>query len=205
MESLGGRQTASSGFNFTTAMRLLCADMVARVPQLGHIDLTRVAISFAQTRRDQPHGVQATLTPLRFEAGALFTSRAGRHYTLERLFDGSGREYLYILNFYLPRFLNHTLVEKLTTVVHELWHISPQFDGDVRRYSGRCYAHGPSQKQYDQHVKKLAMSWLKQAPPERLYSFLQHSFVELQQHFGQIYGVKVRSPKLVLASAKNKR
>ena len=62
---------------------------------------------------------------------------------------------LYILNFYLPRFLDLPFREKLTTMLHELWHIGPKFDGDVRRLGGRCFAHGSSQKQYDAHVEAL--------------------------------------------------
>ena len=50
---------------------------------------------------------------------------AGRTWTLERLYEGD-REMLYILTFYLPRFLDHSFREKLITVFHELYHISPE-------------------------------------------------------------------------------
>ena len=42
------------------------------------------------------------------------------------------------MSFYLPRFCDQSLDEKLSTVMHELWHISPAFDGDIRRLPGRC-------------------------------------------------------------------
>ena len=87
----------------------------------------------------------ASLTPLRFAGGQRHTLRRGRQWTLQRVCE-DGREMLYILNFYLPRFLDLPLDEKLTTVVHELWHIGPRFDGDLRRFGGRCYAHSGSQK-----------------------------------------------------------
>ena len=35
--------------------------------------------------------------------------------------------------------------EKLTTVFHELYHISPMFDGDIRRLEGRYHVHSHSQ------------------------------------------------------------
>ena len=60
---------------------------------------------------------------------------------LKGLFDAKGVEMLYILKFYLPRFQNEPFEEKLTTIFHELWHISSDFNGDIRRHSGRCYVH----------------------------------------------------------------
>ena len=79
---------------------------------------------------------------------------------------------LYILNFYLPRFLDLPLDEKLTTVAHELWHIGPRFDGDLRRFRGRCYAHSGSQRKYDAQVKRLVAAWLAAAPPAGMFEFL---------------------------------
>ena len=76
-------------------------------------------------------------------------------YTIQRLFDSKGQEFLYILTFYLPRFMDLSFREKLITVFHELWHISPQFDGDLRRHPGRCYAHTSSQKEYDAEMEVL--------------------------------------------------
>ena len=75
----------------------------------------------------------ATLTPLRFAGGRMHTFRRKRRWRIQRLYDPDGREMLYILTFYLPRFLDLPLREKLTTVLHELWHVGPEFDGDVRR------------------------------------------------------------------------
>jgi hypothetical protein len=104
---------------------------------------------------------------------------------------------LYILTFYLPRFLDLPLREKLVTVLHELWHIGPKFDGDVRRLGRRCFAHGHSQKQYDAHVAALLDEWLSLDPPGELYGFLRMSFRELIARHGRVYGRKVPAPKLV--------
>ncbi len=86
--------------------------------------MSQVAVAFAQTRHQALHGLQAKLTPMRFEGGALTTRRRGRTWTVQRLFHGQ-REMLYILTFYLPRFLDQSFREKLITVFHELYHISP--------------------------------------------------------------------------------
>src|SRR5262245_24507994 len=126
-----------AGFDFTFHMRRLCADIARRVDELGHVDVHRMAIRCCQTRKSALHGIQATLTPLRFERGALETHRNGRRWTIERLYDASGREMLYLLSFYLPRFQNQSFHEKLATVFHELWHVDPAFTGDLRRLPGR--------------------------------------------------------------------
>lgn len=177
----------------------LCNDLVERLPELGHIDLPRVAISYCQTRKAVRHGVQATLTPLRFAGGSLVGTRHGRRYAMQRMFDPSGREFLYLLSFYLPRFFEQPPREKLVTVLHELWHIGPAFDGDLRRFEGRCYAHSGSQKNYDAAMERLADAWLARRPPPEVHEFLQFTFAELRRLHGEVYGIRYPTPKLLPA------
>ena len=192
-----GPAPQAPGFDFTLHMRSLCEDMVARLPELAHIDLGRVAIRFCQARKSVRHGLQASLTPLRFERGELYAVRRGRRWTVERIYDASGREMLYLLSFYLPRFFNHTLREKLSTIIHELWHIGPQFDGDLRRHSGRCFAHSHSQRQYDAVMDSLTAKWLALDPPPERYQFLHCDFRQLERRHGPIFGLKIPTPKLI--------
>ncbi|MGO8751237.1 MAG: hypothetical protein ACLQNE_35265 [Thermoguttaceae bacterium] len=187
----------ASGFDFTLHMRRLCEDMTARVAELRHVDMARVAIGFSQTRKSVRHGMYASLTPLRFRGGSAETIRRGRKWIIQRLMDESGREMLYILTFYLPRFLDLGFREKLTTVVHELWHIGPRFDGDLRRFSGRCYAHSGSQSRYEAHVQRLAEKWLGLDPPAGLHCFLRYDFRSLAEAHGKIFGRRIPAPKLL--------
>ncbi len=189
-------RTRAAGLDFTHPMRHLCEDMVARLDRLGHIDMARVAISFSQTRKATGYGMHASLTPMRFAGGQPHTIRRGREWGVQRLYGPDGREMLYILNFYLPRFLNLRFREKLTTVVHELWHIGPNFDGDVRRFEGRCFAHGSSQKKYDAMVDVLVDRWLSARPPESICEFLRGDFRDLITRYGPIIGQRVPTPKL---------
>ena len=133
---------------------------------------------------------------MRFENGDLVTRREGRLWTVERLYDGD-TEMLYILTFYLPRFLDHPFREKMITIFHELWHVSPHFNGDLRRFEGRCYAHTGSQEQYDAEMALLADRYLSLAPPASLVGFLQYGFDELQQHHGRVFGTIISHPKLI--------
>lgn len=190
---------APHGFDFSRHMRRVCEDMVGRLVDLAHIDLTAIAIGFTQARRTGPHGVYASLTPMRFEGGAVVTQRAGKQLTVQRLHNAAGAELLYLLSFSLPRFLNCPLDEKLITICHELWHISPAFDGDLRRFGGRCYAHGGSRARFDARAAKLASEWLAMKPPDTLLEPLRKNFAQLQAHYGRVYGIRIRSPKLLPA------
>ncbi|MEM9186972.1 MAG: hypothetical protein AAGB00_10795 [Planctomycetota bacterium] len=188
-------------FDFTAAVRRVCEDMPRRVRELSHVDMERVAVGFCQARKATPHGLQASLTPLRFEGGAEVKRVRGRRMVCQRPIDGSGRDYLYLLQFYLPRFQNHPLEEKLVTIVHELWHISPAMDGDLRRHGGRCYVHGSSQREYDEQAARLARAWLAADPPEGLYDWLDRDFRTLATEHGGVSGARFPAPRLVALGA----
>lgn len=185
-----------AGFDFSEAMARLCADIAQRVPAFSHIRMQEVCVTFAQARRRVSYGLQAKLTPMRFENGDLTTSRHGSTWTVQRLFQ-DGREILYILTFYLPRFLNHTFREKLITVFHELYHISPAFDGDIRRLAGHYHVHSHSQKEYDRHMSEFVDEYLALSPPAEVYSFLKSRFNTLQARYGSVMGLRVPIPKLI--------
>ncbi len=187
------------GFDFTSAVRVVCADMAARLPELRHVEIDRVAIGLRHARHRQPHGVYATLTPLRFAGGQVREVRRGRGFRIQPMVDRAGREFLYLLSFYLPRFLDLSLEGKLSTIVHELWHIGPQFDGDLRRHDGRCYAHGPSQRRYDAAMDRLAQQWLARDPPAHVYEFLGRNFDELHAEHGGVRGQRWPTPRLMQA------
>jgi predicted metallopeptidase len=192
----------STGFDFTVHVRRLCIGIVERLDEFSHIDMSRVAIRTCQVRQTGRFGMQASLTPLRFAGGAMETTRRRRRWTIERMFDPSGREMLYLLSFYLPRFLDYPFEEKLATVCHELWHIGPAFDGDLRRHAGRCYAHGHSTREYHEGMRQLAAAWLALNPPVELYEFLRCDFRQLRERFGTVYGARIATPKLIAMPGK---
>lgn len=183
-------------FDFTSAMRLLCQDIAMRCPTFHHVRMEQIAVTFAQARRSVQHGLQAKLTPMRFEHGELVTNRRGRQWTIQRLFRGDV-EMLYILTFYLPRFLEHSFREKMITVMHELYHISPVFDGDIRRLPGHYHVHSHSQCEYDQQMAVIVDEYMAQRPDPDVFGFLQYNFAELRRRHGGVVGVQVNIPKLI--------
>jgi hypothetical protein len=173
--------------------------MAARVDEFRHIDMSLVAVSFRQTRKRMRGGLYASLTPLRFAGGETRSVRRGRSWQIQRVVLDN-REMLYLLNFYLPRFLDLPFLEKLTTIAHELLHVGPRFDGDLRRFGGRCFAHSRSHAQFDAHAATLAQCWLAAKPEEELYAFLRLDFASLQARHGRIFGRKIAAPKLIPAA-----
>lgn len=183
-------------FDFSAAMDRLCRDIADRVEDFAHVDMDRVAVTFAQARRQVSHGYQAKLTPLRFRGGATEERRRGRRYGVERV-RLKGREMLYILTFYLPRFCEHDPREKLVTVFHELYHIGPEFDGDIRRFGGRYDVHTHSQKEYDAAMGVYADDYLRRKPSRDVIGFLQSDFATLRRRHGGVIGLKLPVPRLI--------
>jgi hypothetical protein len=115
---------------------------------------------------------------------------------VQRLFVGR-QEMLYILTFYLPRFLDQSFSEKFVTILHELYHISPLFDGDIRRFHGRYHVHSASQQEYDGQMDVFAREYLSSRPPVELYDFLKSDFRQILKQHGSVIGLQVPIPKLI--------
>jgi hypothetical protein len=190
--------TGSAGrpFDFSAHVRRLCADMTARCEELGHVDVSRLLFAVTQARSDSLHGLQARVTPLRFEGGRLTRRRGGVTYQVQRYFLG-GHEYLYLVTFCLPRFLDQPFDDKLVTLFHELYHISPAFDGDLRRHRGRYALHTHSQRGYDRHMDALKRKYFARRPDPALFAFLRLDFAQLQHKHGAVAGVVVPRPKVI--------
>ncbi len=183
-------------FHFTTHMALLCHDIVARTPDLAHIDLQRVLLCTARARTRRPHGLQAKVTPMRFKHGNSQERRRGWTYQVQQYYV-NGIEVLYLLSFCLPRFQDISFDEKMITIFHELFHMAPEFNGDLRRHDGRYYQHSPSKKKYDALMHRYVEAYFATNPDLSLSGFLKYTFEELYERHGSVIGVVVPAPKLV--------
>jgi predicted metallopeptidase len=183
-------------FDFCGHIRRLLDDVVVRCPDLAHIRVPQVLIAVTQARSTRAHGLQARVTPLRFQGGALTRLRRGVPFQVQRYFIGA-HEYLYLLTFCLPRFLNQDYDDKLVTVLHELYHISPSFDGDLRRHDGRYQMHTHSQRAYDRHMADLARGYLAASPDPARLAFLRLNFAQLEFRHGAVHGVVVPRPRII--------
>ncbi|MCS6978078.1 MAG: putative metallopeptidase [Gemmatales bacterium] len=177
-------------------LRALIADIATRCPVFDHLDPRRILVGCNQTRNGSRPGVMARIAGLRQRGGRLVSTHHGRPYIVQRYWLDD-TEILYVLIFYLPRFQDQTFDEKMVTLFHELYHISPDFDGDLRRCPETDRFHVGGKQKYDGLMAKLAREYLQTKPDPALYAFLRLNFAQLQQWHGQVIGYAIPLPKLI--------
>ena len=102
---------------------------------------------------------------------------------------------LYVLTFCLPRFFDQPFREKLITVFHELYHVGPAFDGDLRRHPGRYAVHSHSKGQYDSRMAELVKDYLAEHPEPEMFHFLRSGYREKAFLMTKIDGRSASSAK----------
>jgi hypothetical protein len=183
-------------FNLSSSIARLSADIVEHCQELRHIRTSQVLFTITQARNGQRHGLQARVTPLRFKGGQLCRKVGSRSQQVQR-FIVDGTEVLYVIAFCLPRFLNQSFDDKFITLFHELYHISPAFDGDLRRHNGRGTLHTHSKRQYDAYMADLARAYLSNGADRSLHHFFRLTFDQLEHRHGLVEGVVVPRPRLL--------
>jgi hypothetical protein len=126
----------------------------------------------------------------------VFRCYQGRLFQAQRYFIDD-QEQFYVVAFCMPRFQDLSFDEKLVTVFHELFHISPRFDGDLRRHNSRYQYHTHSQKGYDAHMEMLVRGYLANHPNPAVFMFLHRSFAQLWAEYGGVYALKIPRPKMI--------
>lgn len=188
-----------STFNLTAELERLIADIAARHEAFFHVDPSRLLVCVNSTRSGTPHGLFAKIHPLRFPEGRVVqTVRRGRssyRCTMPEI-SHQGREILYVIYFMIPRFLDRPFRDKLITIFHELYHISPLFDGDLRRFPGRNFAHGSSTKKYNRLMERFVDEYILLPGIEGLTAFLEHGMSALRERHRAIVGRKMPMPKI---------
>ena len=187
---------AAQPFDFCASIQRLVTDIAVRCPDFRHLQAPRILVSVTQARGGHSHGLQARVTPLRFAQGSLIRKRRGVPYHIQRYFLGE-HEYLYLLTFCLPRYLDQDFDQKFVTLFHELYHIGPSFDGDLRRHAGRYHYHSHSQCAYDKRMVEYAREYLTGKPDPAMHSFLRMDFAQLQERHGMVTGIVVPRPKMI--------
>ncbi|MFM2152030.1 MAG: hypothetical protein RL199_465 [Pseudomonadota bacterium] len=104
--------------NLSRLVRLVIRDVARRMPEFAHVRAERILVVAGEARRRS----RATVRPLRSPV----TGARGRPRIRFR-----GREVRYVLTLRPLFFRDSTVDERLATVLHELFHLSPAFDGTL--------------------------------------------------------------------------
>ncbi len=185
--------------NLTSAIERLVTDVVGQTEEFSHIDPSRLLICLSSTRSGGIHGVYAKIHPLRFAGGSrsrqVLRGRSTFNCTMP-VIEQRGTEMLYVIYFLFPRFFDQPFKEKLITVFHELYHISPDFDGDIRRFPGRNYAHGSSTRKYNAAMSTLVERYLDGLKDEKIIGFLKGDLNTLRASHRSLVGRKMKAPRI---------
>ena len=182
-------------YNLTDDVSLLVHLLVRRVERLSHIKPGQILHGVSQARTRSRYGVYAQCHGLRFKHGKRETPTRDGHVWQWPIIKVRGQEILYYITYFLPRFLDQPPRERLHTLLHELYHISPKFNGDLRRFPGRNEFHGYN---YDITIDSLLEEAQPHIDAER-FPFLVHGFDELAERHGGVVGSKLKrfNPKKI--------
>jgi hypothetical protein len=205
--------------NYTERLSLLMEDIVARVPTLSFIDMSKVLV-FGRSGRTNAEGAYATchcvcLPPSdpgyyfwRDRSTGQLTRRSEWFVTKSPEIRVGTQNIDYMVSFTLPRFCDQMLsrsrkqiyykgqpnwVGKLDTIVHELYHIDPERPG-IRRMekADGTYSANCHGDRFFEDVVTMVQQYLDSKPNPETYGFLQHSFDELTARFGGVVGSAFR-------------
>jgi hypothetical protein len=201
--------------DYTARIARLMHDIVTRVPALSFINLRRIVI-FARAGRVSTDGPFATChainQPPSNPTHYWWRDRRGRMVKRSEwfvvkspvMFVNSER-IDYLISFALPRFCDQTLarshkedlyprrlardsmVAKLDTIVHELYHIDPDQSGirKLERADGgrSAHSHGPA---FYRSVAAMVREYLRSGPGPEMIGFLRYGSRELLSRYGEV-------------------
>lgn len=168
-------------------------DLCARLPEFTHVNPRQLLLCMARARHSRGGGIFAKIVPMRFPDGTPFKVINGRQYTLPQIPTPEG-DILYLIYIYIPRFFEQPFERRLLTLVHELYHIAPAFDGTIRRI-GRG-AHGNSRDSFNTGLQPLLDRYLALQPAENTLAIL-HSDIKVLAKEYTLTGRGMSMPKAI--------
>jgi predicted metallopeptidase len=166
------------GFDYTAQLSHVVADVARTLDAFAHVRADEVLVTFGRSKGQTPFGLYARVVPL---------GVGQYHYR--------GRPYRYLMAIFLPRFHDQPLEDKVLTIVHELYHLSPRFDGRLRVVGGVPGGHGPSRRAYDEGLRPLARRYLELRGDASHLAFLKIPTNKLFAAQGPVRGLYVRMPR----------
>jgi hypothetical protein len=137
--------------DLTEGLRVAATEVCAHVPELGHVRVPEVHFAVFYSRQ-----ARRTLTYARcYPLTTTVRKRGKRVYCLTPVVTPGGLTARYVLAFAWTRYWEMTPRERLLTLVHELYHVGPAFDGEARTFPSGGW-HGRGRKWFDKVVEGLA-------------------------------------------------
>lgn len=148
-------KTVTYPLNLTEGLREAAGEICTWVPELARIDVSRVQFSLFYARQAKRTLTYARCYPLSREVRQI----GRRWYALEPIYTPQRRKARYIVAFAWKRYWNLSPRKRLETLVHELYHISPRFDGELRSFETGGF-HGHGLRWFDRQVRELMETYI---------------------------------------------
>ena len=142
-------------------------DLAVRLPEFAHLVPAKVLVVAGEARR----GSRGSVKPLAFARGKS-RDRSGARKPVVRV---DGRRMLYCVTLRPLFFRDSRPEQRLETLLHELYHVSPAFDGTldpVRR-------HARMGGTFSRRFRPVVRRYLRQCPSEVLAPFRHHGPVRI--------------------------
>jgi predicted metallopeptidase len=150
--------------NFNQSVRALIRDVAAHMPEFSHIKASRILVVAGEARRAS----RGTVKPLMSNP-----VQARRKSTVKI----KGRRMLYCITLRPLFFRSSTAQDRIGTLLHELYHISPRFDGTLDEQR----RHESVGREFGAKLRPLVRRYLRQCPPELWAAFAYDGEVRVQQ------------------------
>jgi hypothetical protein len=150
--------------NFNQAVKALIRDVATQMPEFSHIKASRILVVAGEARRAS----RGTIKPLMTHPAAP---------NRKPIVKIRGRRMLYCVTLRPLFFRSSTVQARIGTLLHELFHISPQFDGTLdeeRRHE--TFGRG-----FGAELRPLIRRYLRLCPPELAAAFAYDGEVRVHQ------------------------
>jgi hypothetical protein len=104
---------------------------------------------------------------------------------------------LYLIYFYTPRLFSLKPLDKLRVIFHELYHIHPSFNGDIRRLGANKASHGHSKKKFNDLFEAELYSFYEHIKDSRHYAFLEMDMRTIHAQYRSVLCRRMKLPKPV--------
>lgn len=184
-----------SNLNITLMLENLIDQASQRYDIFNHIKIENIIVSLSTNRKNSRRSyTYGKCVPLKFKDGADFTYQRGVKFQIPEVVE-NGNIILYALSFFNPRFFELTSEEKLRVIFHEMYHISPDFNGDIRRFGRSGSAHGSSRKKFDSFFEKEQNDFYNFLANSDILKILEMPYNELFSSFNNIFFNRFKPPK----------
>ncbi len=195
---------ALKAINLSDFLHDLIADICRHTSFFSHIDTEKIHICISSNRAGGRGATFGKVVPLKFKGGEEVLYHRGKCYVMPKIEVHSIR-ILYLIYFYMPRFTDLAPIEKLRVIFHELYHIHPEFNGDIRRFGKNGSAHGTSKKKFDTQFERELIAYSFAIRTTSVWDFLSLDTRGIFKNYQEVLSYRMKVPKPIILETGNPR